>query len=715
MKKKLLLIEACSLFFCLIFCSLNLYAVQDNIPKKINVQGKLTTSSGQPITGSGKTVILYILDNQGTEKAKITDTNVSFDSDGIYNVIFDITGEDLDFNNQYSFKVEANGVTSDPTPFSTSPNAFYASSSTYALVLSTSSDVKLVDGNFNLNTTYNIKVASANYLADTTGTNGQIWGINNLGNQGWVSPGSLSISSATKTTIGGLMLGDVTGLIMTSSGVLKINNGASLTIPSSGSNKNKIDINFGNIDQSNTNKAVTGKAIYTALSAKVSSNSAITGATKTKITYDSKGLVTSGEDLTASDIPDLSSTYATQTQLSTKVSSNSAITGATKTKITYDNKGLVTKGENLTASDIPDLSSTYATQTQLSTKVSSNSAITGATKTKITYDNKGLVTKGEDLTASDIPDLSSTYATQTQLSTKVSSNSAITGATKTKITYDNKGLVTAGGDLTASDIPDLSSTYATQTQLSTKVSSNSAITGATKTKITYDNKGLVTKGEDLTADDIPSLSSAKISSMTGYAKATTASEIKTTDSLNEAIGKLEKALDGKQDTLSGDLPSGNTPTKVWATDGTNQGWVSLAGNSGNNGQVINGADLAEMYQSTEKLVPGDVVSIDTTRDNAIVKTKVAEDPLVAGVISTEPGLLMNQNEKGYKLALVGKVPTKVCNEGGAIKRGDLLVSASIPGYAKKAGDNPKVGTVIGKALENLDSQKGTILVLVNLQ
>ena len=130
---------------------------------------------------------------------------------------------------------------------------------------------------------------------------------------------------------------------------------------------------------------------------------------------------------------------------------------------------------------------------------------------------------------------------------------------------------------------------------------------------------------------------------------------------------------------------------------------------------IVGADLAEIYQSSEKLVPGDVVSIDTTKDNSIVKTKVAEDTLVAGVISTEPGVLMNQKEKGYKLALVGKVPTKVCNEGGAVKRGDLLVSASIPGYAKKAGDNPKAGTVIGKALENLDSQKGTILVLVNLQ
>ena len=46
---------------------------------------------------------------------------------------------------------------------------------------------------------------------------------------------------------------------------------------------------------------------------KVTKNNAITGATKAKITYDSKGLVTGGEDLSASDIPDLSATYIPQT------------------------------------------------------------------------------------------------------------------------------------------------------------------------------------------------------------------------------------------------------------------------------------------------------------------------------------------------------------------------------------------------------------------
>ena len=45
----------------------------------------------------------------------------------------------------------------------------------------------------------------------------------------------------------------------------------------------------------------------------VPANSAITGATKCKITYDEKGLVTGGADLSASDIPDLSSTYLPKT------------------------------------------------------------------------------------------------------------------------------------------------------------------------------------------------------------------------------------------------------------------------------------------------------------------------------------------------------------------------------------------------------------------
>lgn len=54
---------------------------------------------------------------------------------------------------------------------------------------------------------------------------------------------------------------------------------------------------------------------------------------------------------------DIKGTLANQTDLKAefdnKVTKNTAITGATKTKITYDSKGLVTSGSDLSASDLP--------------------------------------------------------------------------------------------------------------------------------------------------------------------------------------------------------------------------------------------------------------------------------------------------------------------------------------------------------------------------
>lgn len=72
----------------------------------------------------------------------------------------------------------------------------------------------------------------------------------------------------------------------------------------------------------------------------VEANSAITGATKCKITYDAKGLVTAGADLVASDIPDISATYETVANKSDSYSASSSTTYAS-TKALVD--GLATK------------------------------------------------------------------------------------------------------------------------------------------------------------------------------------------------------------------------------------------------------------------------------------------------------------------------------------------------------------------------------------
>lgn len=61
-------------------------------------------------------------------------------------------------------------------------------------------------------------------------------------------------------------------------------------------------------------------------------------------------------------------TSSIQTQLNNKVEKQStSVTAATKTKITYNSDGLVTAGADLVASDIPDLSATYITMTQKGT------------------------------------------------------------------------------------------------------------------------------------------------------------------------------------------------------------------------------------------------------------------------------------------------------------------------------------------------------------
>lgn len=82
-------------------------------------------------------------------------------------------------------------------------------------------------------------------------------------------------------------------------------------------------------------------------------------------------------------------------------------------------------------------------------------------------------------------------------------------------------------------------------QLATKVTANTAITAATKCKITYDAKGLVTAGADLQASDIPNLTTTKINALTDYVKGSSSAALATTDTLNQALSKLENQIDKK--------------------------------------------------------------------------------------------------------------------------------------------------------------------------
>jgi len=86
----------------------------------------------------------------------------------------------------------------------------------------------------------------------------------------------------------------------------------------------------GNLQENNIWGSITGSIInqadlQKALDAKVDENIAITGATKTKITYDSKGLITTGADATTADIVDsVDKRYCTDAE-KTKIANTSGI------------------------------------------------------------------------------------------------------------------------------------------------------------------------------------------------------------------------------------------------------------------------------------------------------------------------------------------------------------------------------------------------------
>ena len=121
------------------------------------------------------------------------------------------------------------------------------------------------------------------------------------------------------------------------------------------------------------------------------------------------------------------------------------------------------------------------------------------------------------------------------------------------------------------------------------------------------------------------------------------------------------------------------------------------------------ADLAEIFATDDlTLVPGDVVCFTGNKKVSMCNKDAHHS--VDGVVSTEPGFLLNEGATGVKLAMTGRVPCKI---QGIVEAGDLLVSAG-NGRARSES-NPAVGTVIGKAVEDHNStDNGVIDIMVNM-
>jgi len=121
------------------------------------------------------------------------------------------------------------------------------------------------------------------------------------------------------------------------------------------------------------------------------------------------------------------------------------------------------------------------------------------------------------------------------------------------------------------------------------------------------------------------------------------------------------------------------------------------------------ADLAEKYEADADYEPGTVVIFGGEKE--ITVTQGPESAKVAGVISTNPAYMMNADADGIYVALRGRVPCKVI---GKVKKGDVLVTSSTPGYAQSSTQPHFVGAacIVGKSLQSKDTDGPGIVEIV---
>jgi len=114
------------------------------------------------------------------------------------------------------------------------------------------------------------------------------------------------------------------------------------------------------------------------------------------------------------------------------------------------------------------------------------------------------------------------------------------------------------------------------------------------------------------------------------------------------------------------------------------------------------ADLAEKYSTQEELPAGTAVAVCGHPDHEIEPAKVSD--ICIGVVSTDPGLMMNSQADGQYIALKGRVPVRV---KGPVTKGQ-------PVYAWEDGVCSTIETtsMVGVALDSNDSEEEKLVECV---
>lgn len=138
-------------------------------------------------------------------------------------------------------------------------------------------------------------------------------------------------------------------------------------------------------------------------------------------------------------------------------------------------------------------------------------------------------------------------------------------------------------------------------------------------------------------------------------------------------------------TVSSNATSSNTANTIVYRDASGDFSCNIM--TGTASQA-NYADLAEIYSTAYEYTPGTILQISRQEESEM---EMYNDGFVAGVISTNPGFLLNSGASGQPVALAGRVPVRVIGE---CKKGDMLYATAGGVAGKGFTDGERVGIAL---------------------
>lgn len=130
------------------------------------------------------------------------------------------------------------------------------------------------------------------------------------------------------------------------------------------------------------------------------------------------------------------------------------------------------------------------------------------------------------------------------------------------------------------------------------------------------------------------------------------------------------------------------------------------------GQNISSFGIANPTSIKDKVVrDGDIIS---STEGGYMLTKSSYDPRLFGVVTINPAIAFNTNEKGqrYPVVSAGNTYVNLSTINGSVKKGDAITSSPIPGVGMKGTES---GYILGYALEDFSSDDPREIKKVKVQ